>query len=68
VQILLGVAAYFARVSGHSQLVPLTVSHVLTGALLLAVNCILSSQIWKEVVTVRQSTPAGQLAGSGHNG
>jgi heme A synthase len=68
IQILLGVAAYFARVSGHSQLVAITVSHVVTGAALLTVNCVLSSRIWKEVVTVRESAPAGELAGSGRNG
>jgi heme A synthase len=67
-QILLGVGAYFARVSSHSQLVPLTVSHVIAGATLLAVNCILSTEIWKEVVTVRHSATADQMAGSGRNG
>ncbi len=66
-QILLGVGAYFARVSSHSQLVLLTVSHVMTGAALLAVNCILSTEIWKEVVTVRHSATADQMAGSGPN-
>lgn len=68
IQILLGVAAYFARVTGHSQMVALTVSHVITGAALLTVNCLLSSQIWRDVVTVRNSAPAGELAGSGRNG
>lgn len=68
VQILLGVAAYIARVADHSQLVLLTVLHVGTGALTLAASCILSASILREVVTVRRLESESELAGSRRNG
>lgn len=67
-QVLLGVAAYFARVTDSGQLVAMTVAHVVTGALLLGVQCVLSTLIFKQVVTVPRTIAAGELAGSGRNG
>jgi cytochrome c oxidase assembly protein subunit 15 len=49
IQVILGIAAYIARLSSASTMVPLTVAHVATGALTMAATAALSIQIFRNV-------------------
>jgi cytochrome c oxidase assembly protein subunit 15 len=49
VQVILGIAAYVARLSNASTMVLLTVAHVATGALTMAATATLSVQIFRNV-------------------
>lgn len=68
VQLLLGAGAYFAKVAGHGWMVALTVTHVVVGSVLLALSCVLSAQIFRDVVTVRPVAAVREFAGSSRNG